>query len=106
MRRYSSMSSFGSTTAATPACSSPIRYDAQPRSSWVIWRKIMRDRTSRLAALQLGLQVVRGADDVVRVRGGAGLDDGGAAVAGDGDARLRKDDAGDALVGGQGSRGI
>ena len=36
------MSSFGSTTAATPASSSPIRYEAQPRSSWVIWRKIMR----------------------------------------------------------------
>ena len=38
--RYSSISSFGSTTAATPASSSPTRYEAQPRSSWVIWRKI------------------------------------------------------------------
>src|SRR5919107_386959 len=35
------MSSLGSTTAATPASSSPIRYEAQPRSSWVNWRKIM-----------------------------------------------------------------
>src|SRR5918997_4185151 len=35
------MSSLGSTTAATPAPSSPIRYEAQPRSSWVIWRKSM-----------------------------------------------------------------
>ena len=35
------MSSLGSTTAATPAPSSPTRYEAQPRSSWVIWRKIM-----------------------------------------------------------------
>src|SRR4051794_722020 len=35
------MSNFGSTTAATPASSSPTRYDAQPRSSWVIWRKII-----------------------------------------------------------------
>src|SRR5215208_2056785 len=33
------MSSRGSTTAATPALSSPIRYEAQPRSSCVIWRK-------------------------------------------------------------------
>src|SRR3954470_1689139 len=32
------MSSLGSTTAATPASSSPIRYDAQPRSSWVTCR--------------------------------------------------------------------
>src|SRR5919112_612857 len=38
--RYSSISKRGSTTAATPASSSPTRYDAQPRSSWVIWRKI------------------------------------------------------------------
>src|SRR4051812_46603115 len=36
------MSSFGSSTAATPSSSSPTRYDAQPRSSWVIWRKITR----------------------------------------------------------------
>src|SRR5215210_5656743 len=34
------MSSRGSTTAATPADASPIRYDAQPRSSWMSWRKI------------------------------------------------------------------
>ena len=33
------MSSRASTTAATPALSSPITYEAQPRSSWVIWRK-------------------------------------------------------------------
>src|SRR4051794_30829244 len=32
------MSSLGSTTAATPASSSPIRYDAQPRSSCVTCR--------------------------------------------------------------------
>src|SRR4051794_17772155 len=32
------MSSLGSTTAATPAVSSPIRYDAQPRSSCVTCR--------------------------------------------------------------------
>src|SRR5436190_1722615 len=38
-RRYSAISSLGSTTAATPASSSPIRYEAQPRSSWVTWRK-------------------------------------------------------------------
>src|SRR6476620_4843285 len=33
------MSSRGSTTAATPASASPIRYEAQPRSSCVICRK-------------------------------------------------------------------
>src|SRR3954447_7893381 len=33
------MCSLGSTTAATPASSSPIRYDAQPRSSCVTCRK-------------------------------------------------------------------
>src|SRR5689334_4479376 len=38
-RRYSPISSRGSTTAATPASSSPIRYDAHPRSSWAICRK-------------------------------------------------------------------
>ena len=38
--RYSSISNFGSTTAATPASSSPIGYDAQPRSSWMSCRKI------------------------------------------------------------------
>jgi fructose-1,6-bisphosphatase II len=31
----------GSTTAAVPARSSPTKYDAQPRSSWMIWRKII-----------------------------------------------------------------
>src|SRR3954453_6751047 len=30
----------GSQTAATPASSSPITYDAHPRSSWMNWRKI------------------------------------------------------------------
>src|SRR3954470_19086631 len=35
------MSKRGSTTAATPASSSPMRYEAQPRSSCVTWRKIM-----------------------------------------------------------------
>src|SRR5215211_11690 len=39
-RRYSLTSTLGSTTAATPARSSPMRYDAQPRSSWMSWRKI------------------------------------------------------------------
>src|SRR5688572_3643715 len=32
------MSRRASTTAATPALSSPTMYEAQPRSSWVIWR--------------------------------------------------------------------
>ena len=50
--RYSSMSSFGSITAATPASSSPTRYDAQPRSSWVIWRKIMRRPLPRAGRLR------------------------------------------------------
>src|SRR3954447_8767310 len=45
-RRYSSTSQRGSTTAATPASSSPIRYEAQPRSSWVIWRKTMASGAS------------------------------------------------------------
>src|SRR5690349_15162123 len=40
-RRYSPTSRRGSTTAATPARSSPTRYDAQPRSSWISWRKII-----------------------------------------------------------------
>src|SRR3954452_24592491 len=35
------MSKRGSTTAATPAFSSPMKYEAQPRSSWVNWRKII-----------------------------------------------------------------
>lgn len=47
--RYSSISKRGSTTAATPAVSSPIRYEAQPRSSWVSWRKITRDPCPRLS---------------------------------------------------------
>src|SRR4051794_6544626 len=58
------MSSLGSTTAATPASSSPIRYEAQPRSSWVTWRKstwaslsgsggVALARGERVAALSL-----------------------------------------------------
>ena len=39
--RYSSISKRGSITAAIPARSSPTRYEAHPRSSWVIWRKII-----------------------------------------------------------------
>src|SRR5207247_69242 len=41
------MSSRGSTTAATPASSSPIRYEAQPRSSCVTCRNSTR-RSLRL----------------------------------------------------------
>src|SRR5215207_7885276 len=44
------MSSRASTTAATPALSSPTMYEAQPRSSWVIWRNSM----SALLPLALG----------------------------------------------------
>ena len=33
------MSHCGSTIAATPALASPTRYEAHPRSSWMIWRK-------------------------------------------------------------------
>ena len=51
-RRYSSISSRGSTTAATPASSSPIRYEAQPRSSWVIWRKSI-DPTSSITRFRV-----------------------------------------------------
>src|SRR3954451_15656343 len=36
------MSRRGSTTAATPASSSPTRYEAEPRSSWVICCRITR----------------------------------------------------------------
>src|SRR5207247_4095879 len=43
-RRYSSISNRGSTTAATSASSSPIRYEAQPRSSCVICRKSIATR--------------------------------------------------------------
>src|SRR5215204_3886344 len=50
------MSSLGSTTAATPAFSSPIRYEAQPRSSWVTWRKstapMLPHRAGRPQAVQ------------------------------------------------------
>src|SRR5919201_185502 len=42
------MSHCGSTTAATPAEASPIRYDAQPRSSWMIWRNSIRRLSSPL----------------------------------------------------------
>src|SRR3954454_2355207 len=71
-RRYSSMSSLGSTTAATPASSSPIRYEAQPRSSWVTWRKSTcaslsgsgrAARAGRQRVAALGLEEV----DLVRV---------------------------------------
>src|SRR5215216_1366310 len=43
------MSKRGSTTAARPAFSSPTRYEAQPRSSWVIWRKIIGRSDARLS---------------------------------------------------------
>src|SRR3954469_4216534 len=68
------MSNLGSTTAAMPASSSPTRYDAQPRSSWVIWRKIIAGWESRDDLLTAGLgawvesQVgVAGGDDHVLV---------------------------------------
>src|SRR4051794_11668916 len=55
------MSSRGSTTAATPASSSPIRYDAQPRSSWVTCRKSTRPTLSEAAALSGRGLLARGA---------------------------------------------
>ena len=50
---------------------------------------------------ELLLEVVGGADHLVRARAGAGLDDGGVTVTGDGLTRLRRDDLGHARVGGQ-----
>src|SRR5690349_429424 len=52
------MSSLGSTTAATPALSSPIRYDAQPRSSCVTCRKSTRPSLGGRAPPALGGQGV------------------------------------------------
>src|SRR4051812_2923685 len=59
---------FGSTTAATPACSSPIRYEAHPRSSWMSWRKI----TGAGAALPSRLTLSRHGD-AVEVLGRLGI---------------------------------
>src|SRR4051794_41866714 len=73
------MSNFGSTTAATPASSSPTRYDAQPRSSWVIWRKIIAGWRPAMifSRPELGARVesqvgVAGGDDHVLVLAAVG----------------------------------
>src|SRR5215207_1245871 len=63
------MSSFGSTTAATPASSSPIRYEAQPRSSCVSWRK----STGLPRTLPDGLAADAGSAVAGRVRREAGV---------------------------------
>src|SRR4051794_2088999 len=68
-RRYSSTSTFGSTTAATPACWSPIRYEAQPRSSWMSWRKITGAVASRAATAP----TLSGHRDAVEVFGRLGI---------------------------------
>src|SRR5918997_2633120 len=52
------MSSLGSTTAATPASSSPTTYDAHPRSSCVSWRKIMPPSSRTGAGGPAGLLAV------------------------------------------------
>src|SRR4051812_18154074 len=64
------MSNFGSTTAATPACSSPTRYDAQPRSSWVICRKIMGAGRGPAPILSGLSRLGEGVAGQVRVAGG------------------------------------
>src|SRR5436190_20966805 len=89
-RTYSAISNLGSTTAATPGSSSPIRYEAQPRSSWVICLKIMdlvRSLCPRppatpwphpLSRRLSGQRLQRGIDigQLADIHGGAGADQG------------------------------